>query len=487
MGWTRIGPRPRLARVSSRQPHHAPPPLPPELRWLLYFQGLNSVNFTIALGAPLVLTARYLGAGESAIGILNSIQPLLVMLQLFATNLVYRFGCKRMLLWGWGLRSYMLLLIAPLPLMASHGFSTMFLTVALILPVAGFNAIRGFASGAWFPWIAEVVPEEQRGQYLGKEQSVMNICAFLTLLGCGAFLGSDPPAWRFGALFVFAWAAGMGSVLCLRRAPEPARLSSSAARPPNWSLADIWRKALELWALPGFRRTTRYVLMMTFAFAALPVYLVLFVREELGWPDGAVLKFQSLTMLGVLLTAVYWGSLSDRVGSRPLIRLSGGALLAACAFWAAAGLHLFKPGLWLVGGAYFLFGVFNAAHAIAQMRLVLATIPREDQVIGNTVFQVLVALSGGAAPLIFGVTLDWLRHGGDAGGQSSGLAPFAVVFGAMLGLGAAAQALLGSVPEAKALPAHAVLLQLVYDWPVKVLSSVAGPAKDRRDNSPKGK
>jgi hypothetical protein len=45
-------------------------PLPAFTRRLIGFQVLNAVNFTIALGSPMVLAAKMLGAGETTIGLL---------------------------------------------------------------------------------------------------------------------------------------------------------------------------------------------------------------------------------------------------------------------------------------------------------------------------------------------------------------------------------------------------------------------------------
>jgi MFS family permease len=151
---------------------------------LLAFQACNACNFTIALGAPLVLAARHIGATEFHIGIMNALPVLLIALQLLATNLVDRLGYRRLMLMGWSARSFMLLLIAPLPMLTGI-VPPWVLILGMIIPIMGFSAIRGFASGAWLPWLTAVLPPEQRGLYLGKEQRTMNVSGLATLLLCG--------------------------------------------------------------------------------------------------------------------------------------------------------------------------------------------------------------------------------------------------------------------------------------------------------------
>ena len=59
--------------------------------------------------APLVLLARFVGADEGDIGILLSLTPFMLLLQLFGTNIAERWGYRRLMTAGWTVRSAMLL------------------------------------------------------------------------------------------------------------------------------------------------------------------------------------------------------------------------------------------------------------------------------------------------------------------------------------------------------------------------------------------
>lgn len=446
--------------------------LPPTTRWLLWFQTFNAFNFTVGLGMPMVLTARFIGAGEFEIGLLNAIPPLLAVLQLVAARMVERVGYRNSLLAGWSARSFMLLVIAPLPLLVGR-VDPAWLVWTMVGALFLFNVIRGFASGAWLPWLTSLLPAERRGYYFGTEQRVMNASALGTSLLCGWVLSGDPEPWRYGALFVAAWVAGMASAWCLLQAPDSGPVVHAATAGPRVGTLE---RARVCWAWAPFRRSLRLFALWTFAVSAVPGFLVLYLREDLGLGDGVTLKVSAASALGVFLTAVWWGRLSDRVGSRPLLRVSEVGQLGIMAFWLACALGWIAPPLWGVIVVYLLWGVFTAAHAVGQARVMIGCSPPGETTISMAFAQTLIALAAGTAPILWGRVLEWYRLGFEIAGTAS--PGFALLFGVALALGLGAQMMLSHVGEATDHPTGRVLVGLIYDWPIKILSSFAADDDD---------
>ena len=453
------------ANLAARAPS-PPAPLPPEVRWLFGFQFANAVNFTLALGAPMVLTARFLGAGESLLGCLLSFTPFLVILQLFASNLAERWGYRRLMLAGWGTRACLLLLAAPLPLL--HGrVPDALLLGALTAVLFGFNLVRGFSSGAWLPWISQRISEPLRGRYFGWEQSVVSFSVLLALFTAGAFVGKAAAGWKYAVLLLVSWLAGWLSIAILRRVPcqMPPAAEQRARRD--------WRQLLHayrsVWAEKSFRRVCRFSVMNSLAIAAFPGFLLLFQRDRLALGEGVVLMLASGSTFGVLLTALFWGRFTDRFGSRPTLRLAGAGQFFVLIAWmlTAAGLH--HPGLVEVALLCVLFGVVQCASSIPQLKLFLAACPAQEITVAVTLNGVLVAVSGGMAPVVWGVLLQILR----AHGAPSGLLQaFSIFFAAAALLTLAAQVILSRIREPRAVPTLEVMVTLLRDWPLRVISDI---------------
>ena len=133
-----------------------------------WFALFNALSWQITLGSPVVLYAKSLGASETVLGVIASLMPLLVMLQLPAAKYLPKFGYRRFILAGWGSRTVMIFAIAAIPLlaMASSGAKLAMLVACLFM----FNLVRGMASGAWMPWISEIIPERLRARFLSRDQ-----------------------------------------------------------------------------------------------------------------------------------------------------------------------------------------------------------------------------------------------------------------------------------------------------------------------------
>jgi len=447
--------------------------LPSYTRSLLLFQMFNGCNFTIALGAPMVLTARFLGAGESAIGALIALTPFLATLQMFSTELAERWGYRRLMVTCWSGRAFMLLLVVPLPFLTGR-LSPGLLVAGLFVPLFAFNAIRGVAACAWFPWIRELIPADRRGYFLGLEQRVVHGSVLVTLLLSGWFLGTSPQGWRFSALFAAAWGAGLASALVLTRIPD--RMPEASRQRSSRSVRARLAAVKQVWAHKPFRRVTRFGALSTFAQAAIPGFLVLYLRDELGWPERTILLFGAGSTLGVFMIAVLWGRWSDRVGSRPLLRLVVAGQMVLLSAWVLFATGVLGASSLTVGPVYILTGVLFASQAIALIRLFLSACPENETTLGIMVYQVTACFFGGCAPVLWGFALRGLRRWAGAEPGATSL-PFAVFFVVALVLLGAAQLLLSRIPEPEAMPTRRLLVQVLWGWPLRVLSGFT--AQDR--------
>lgn len=423
----------------------------------------------------MVLTARFLGAGESAIGALIALTPFLATLQMFSTELAERWGYRRLMVTCWTGRAFMLLLVVPLPFLTVR-LSPALLVAGLFVPLFAFNAIRGVAACAWFPWIRELIPADRRGYFLGLEQRVVHGSVLVTLLLSGWFLGASPQGWRFSVLFAAAWAAGLASALVLTRIPD--RMPEASRQRSSRSVRARLAAVKQVWAHKPFRRVTRFGALSTFAQAAIPGFLVLYLRDELGWPERTILLFGAGSTLGVFTIAVLWGRWSDRVGSRPLLRLVVVGQMVLLGGWSLFATGVLRASPLTVGPIYILTGILFASQAIALIRLFLSACPENETTLGIMVYQVTACFFGGCAPVLWGFALRGLRRWASAG-PGAASPPFAVFFLASLALLGAVQLLLSRIPEPEAMPTRRLLVQVLWGWPLRVLSGFTAQDQDR--------
>lgn len=450
--------------------------MPSYVRTLFLYCVFNACSFGIILGSPLVLLVRFLGADESVVGILISLVPFLSCLQFFATEKADKWGYRKLLSLGWAIRNFMILPVVALPLLVGR-VSIDVLIGILFLSMFAFNTARGFSVGAWFPWLKRIIPEPVLGRYLGYQTVVLNVSLFVTTLLSAVWLEGDAEAWQYSALFGFAVLTGFISVYFLLRTPCPiSRVSRQRPRRSTRERIEIAKKVI--WRYKPFRRVSRFGAVLLAFQLSFPGFVILYLRDVVGWSASRILYLSAFTTLGVLFTALIWGKLSDRVGSRPLLRLAISLVMILLTFWMLCSLGLIEVRFWLIVPAFVLFGVAAAAISVPQLRLLLACCPRDESTLAAMVYQVVTAITSGTWAIAWGFALKWLRDYFPE--PSLSFSPgFAAYFSTNLLMMAASQILLDRIQEKDSAPAQEVLINLIWGWPVRFLSGVLAWRKDR--------
>ncbi|MEI7865344.1 MAG: MFS transporter, partial [Chthoniobacterales bacterium] len=182
------------------------------------FSFFNAVSFQIILGSPVILFAKSLGASSFILGVLVSLTPLLTILQLWAARFLHRTGYRNFVLAGWGSRTIFTLCIACLPLWP--GISDRTRLAWLLVALFGFNSLRGFASGAWLPWLTALVPENVRGRFLSRDQAFMHTGCLVALLVSSWVMSGPVVEADYAIVFGIGAVAAVISLWFIRRIPE---------------------------------------------------------------------------------------------------------------------------------------------------------------------------------------------------------------------------------------------------------------------------
>jgi len=363
------------------------------------FSFFNAVSFQIILGPPVILFAKSLGATSFILGVLVALTPLLTMLQLWAARFLHRTGYRNFVLAGWGSRTIFTLCIACLPLWP--GLSDRTRLGVLLVALFGFNALRGFASGAWLPWLTALVPENVRGRFLSRDQAFMHAGCLGSLLVSSWVMSGHVVAADYTVVFGIGAVAALVSLWFIRRIPE----AQSHEQSRQSAVPVPWRAML---AYTPFLRLLVFSTLYSVVIGGLGVFTVEFlvVREKFG--EGVILFLGGLSFVGALAGLALTGPWLDATGSKPWLRRSLLLFELVILGWSlmAAGILPAWPAL--VGVLNFFGGLAGAMFGVASTRIVMGSVPVMGRNHFFALYAVVSGLGLGGAPMAWGALLDTL-------------------------------------------------------------------------------
>jgi MFS family permease len=363
------------------------------------FSFFNALSFQIILGAPVVLYAKSLGASSFVLGVIAGLTPLLNILQFAAARLLHRIGYRRLVLAGWGTRSIFTCLIALLPLLP--GLTAGQKLWILLGCLFAFNLLRGFASGAWLPWLTAIIPENIRGRFLSRDQAFMHLGCFVALIASSFFMSEHADPGRYAAVFGLGALAALTSLWFIRRIPE----ASSSEDMRRSAVPVPW---LAMMKHAPFARLLVFSLLYSVVIGGLGVFTVEFLAVKEKFGENTILFLGALAFVGALVGLGLTGPWLDQTGSKPW--LSRALLLFE---FVVAGWLLLAGGIlphWasVVAVLNFLGGLAGAMFGVASTRIVMASVPLMGRNHFFALYAVLSGLALGAAPMAWGAMLDLL-------------------------------------------------------------------------------
>jgi len=362
-----------------------------------WFQLFNAISFQIMMGAPIIVYAKSLGASSTVLGILASFTPLMTIFQLPAAQHLDRYGYRQFVLMGWGLRTIFIFVMAAVPVL---GFLDSISKMAVLLAVLFvFNLLRGISSTAWMPWMTALIPEEARGRFLSIDQLFMYGGCLLSLVASAVVMTGQVDPWEYSLVFLIAAVGGTVSLAFIKKIPEVVHADSvrrSSAKVP-------WRAIL---AYPPFRELLIFNVLYMAVIGSLGVFTVEYLRDASNFNVASVLFLSAFSFVGALIVLPFAGSMVDRTGSKPFMRLATGIFFFVIGSWCliAAGVIPCTPVI--VALLNLLAGAASANFNLANVRITMSTMPEMGRNHFFALFTVITSLGLGASPVVWGLTLD---------------------------------------------------------------------------------
>ena len=278
-------------------------------------------------------------------------------------------------------------------------------TVGIVLFALAYLALQIGANGAGGPYaglIPDVVPERERGTASGWLALMTAAGTLLGVVAAGALVPRG-----YGAIYLLIAAVlTLFAILTVTGVRERPR-----AKPPETFRT---RDFVASFLLRGPRYRDFFFVLFTRALVTMGIYSVFtffqyFLQDIVRVPEAA--KATS-TLIGVIIvtgipTSLVAGSLSDRLGRKPLVYVSGGLMAVASLLFIEVGFHPSFPAMLGIGA---LFGLGYGAYQAVDWALAIDVLPPGEDVAKDMgIWHVSLVLPQMLAPALSGVVLTALK------------------------------------------------------------------------------
>jgi MFS family permease len=324
--------------------------------------------------------------------------------QLTSAWLARRTGMRRRIILGGVLgQTACWLLITWLPYFFPAHAAALLIASVMLYYICG-----SLAAPLWNSLMGDLVPEQKRGRFFAHRTGRMSLTSFIALVAAGGVLHfADLHAQtRLGFLLIFSVAivARLYSWTQLRRMADPPSVVD--AMEPMFT-RDVWRRLRE----SQFARFSVFFGLMSFSVALAGPFFTVYMLRDLHF---SYLQFTATTAVSVLtqfLTLSMWGRLSDVVGNRLILALTGFALPLLPLLW------LFSTNFWYILVIQMVGGLSWAGFSLSGGNFVYDTVPPGKRARYGAMHSVLSSSGVFAGALLGGYLGTWLPARVAIGGQ----------------------------------------------------------------------
>lgn len=376
------------------------------LPWHLAGNGFNNIFCVFTFfGSVFVLFLSELGLNKTRIGFLLSLMPFCGLLAIFVASWTARFGFKRTFLVFYGCRKFAgaFLLFTPYIFFYHEPETRVNITFYWVAGTVLFFALcRSIAETALYPWSQESIPNYIRGKFGAVNNIVVTLVGMSAMAVAGFVIGHYEGLNRFLVLFGVGTVCGAIAAWCFSFIPGGAPIREQDA-----DLASM-RGMLETLHDRNFRTFMIGMGLVNLGFVPLLSFVPLFMKEQVGIPEGTVVYLDIAISLGALLSCYLWGWASDRYGSKPVM-ITGLLLLVMLP------LLLFlmprRSGATVTAMVLaFYIGLSNMGWGTGFGRyLFVSAVPTSKKTAYMAVFYAWAGLVGGTGPLAAGRLLDYCQ------------------------------------------------------------------------------
>ncbi len=375
--------------------------LPTIMRKHILTGAMGMVFFALMSGIYLTAFGNQLGLQYWQWGLLASLSSFTLVCQLLSAHIVGRTGSRKTLWFAAALFSRLLraggVVAAYFLFQTSEPLARLAFMGLLILS----NALAAISAPPWFSWLADLIPEEGHGRFMGRRRAwiaLANLCVVVPIGYALDRFGARSQMSSLLAVFAVGFVLGMADLFIHRTIPEP-----PMSRPPRKS---FWRGLLVPLQDARFRPWLLFNGLWTFGMTLGGSLAVLYFVENLGIKRnffGGSLVLILVPLASAVLTAPWSGALIDRYGVKPVLRVGHTFWALLPLFWLFA-----RPDtalLWLAPAAV-IGGIASEAALNASTKLVTRLRSPGHVPMYMAVSTCVGCIAGGTGSLLAGILLQ---------------------------------------------------------------------------------
>jgi MFS family permease len=406
--------------------------------------AMGAVYFSLLSGIYLVTFGNALGLAHWQWAVLSAASSLVLLLQLLSAYVVSRLGSRKTF-WFYAAMCSRLLRGAALAtsffLYASRPSLARATFVVLVVLANSFDAV---CAPPWMSWLADIVPSEHHGRFMGRRSAWTARASLLVILPMGLMLDRVGEEMKMPALMlVFAAGFVIGAVdlLIHRTIPEPPMVVPPRRR--------FWREALEPLRDRGFRPWLLFNAVWTFSMTLGGSLAAVYFVEDLGIKRnflGGGIVLIIFPLMGSMLGARALGTMVDRYGIKRMLLVGHLMWGVLPAFWLLASPD---TALWWLAASSLIGGVASTTAVTAAGKLITRLPPAGHVPMYVAVSTCVGALAGSCGPALAGVILHAMRNTNLQIGPVT-VVGFQVLFVFSLALRLSATLLIGRISDPRA-------------------------------------
>ena len=376
----------------SKRNHKSENELKKSLTLVTVAAALGLPFFSVINGPAITGFTRMLGANDFVYSVIMAMPVVGAIVQVFISYMMVNSGKRKPLFLIAGfIHRPMWFLIAFIPFLLNPDKTKAGIIVITIL-IAISSVANSVVGMAFNSWMGALVPSEIKGRFFSKRTMIYTITGGIGALLCGLLLDRIQGFNGYALVFVVAAVLGTVDIVSFFWVKDPPMEISPEKQAFGRLFIEPFRD----------RNYLKYMLFTAFWYFSVNLsspFFNVFMIEELKMNFLIISLFTQVTANLITIFSIrFWGKLTDRYGSKPVMQLCCIFLFSIPLIW----LFVTPDTTWVVMIINIFIGLFWPGFEMTSMNQSIWLAPEKNRSIYIANYSLVVMLIGTAAAYLLG-------------------------------------------------------------------------------------